>query len=234
MVVYEITVKIFFQQEVCVSLISGILAQYIDSYLVKDPHFLVLHKRNTIKGYSFDMPSKIEKGMKVYKSDEIYQFRIRTVNQELMSYLMEGIADHKTNAVKGLARTVKQIPHKPIASVYTLTPCIIRPANNKRYWRDCMSFEEFEQELCASLIHQYERYTGEEVEKNVTLYDQIELKSKCAIGVTYKGITMLADKLAMQVSDNETAQKVLYFTLANSIGCMGSRGMGFLAYRFVN
>ncbi len=233
MVVYEITIKIVLSQEIPVSSASETLARYIDSYLVKDPHFLVLHKKNTIKGYSFDMPSKIEKGMKVYKSDEIYQFRIRTVNQELMSYLMEGIADHKTNAVKGLARTVKQIPHKPIASVYTLTPCIIRPANNKRYWRDCMSFEEFEQELCASLIHQYERYTGEEVEKNVTLYDQIELKSKCAIGISYKGITLLGDKFAMQVSDNETAQKVFYFALANSVG-MGPRGQGFLGFRFVN
>lgn len=71
------------------------------------------------------------------------------------------------------------------------------------------------------------------MEKNVALYDQIELKSKCAIGVSYKGITLLGDKIAMQVSDNETAQKVFYFALANAIG-MGPRGQGFLGFRFVN
>lgn len=234
MIVYEITVKIFFTEEIPVSLASGELARYIDSYLAKDMRYYDLHYSNTIKGYSFDMPSRIEKGMKVYKGDQIYQFRIRTVNQDLASYLMGGIADHKTNAIKGLTRTIKQIPRKPIASVLTLTPFILKNANNKGYWRDCMSFEEFERELSASLIGQYERYTGEEVEKDIALYDQIELKSKCAIGISYKGITLLGDKLSVQVSDNETAQKVFYFALANSMGCMGARGQGFLAFRFVN
>lgn len=234
MVVYELTVKVFLLEDIPISLVSRALAQYIDSYLVKDTHFAELHHKNAIKGYSFDMLSKIEKKIKVYKQNQIYQFRIRTVNQDLMSYLLEGIADHKTNAIKGLTRTVKSIPHKPIASVYTLTPLILKLANNKGYWRDCMGFEEFEQALCASLIHQYESYTGEKVEKNAILYDQIELKNKCAIGVSYKGITLLADKIAMQVADNETAQKVFYFALANAIGCMAPRGQGFLGFRFVH
>ena len=69
--------------------------------------------------------------------------------------------------------------------------------------------------MCAGLIRQYEIYTGEQVEKKLPLYDQIELQSKCAVGVPYKGITLLGDKVSMQVSDNETAQKVLYFALAN-------------------
>ena len=231
MVVYELTVKAFLLEDIPVSLVSGVLAQYIDSYLVKDTHFAELHYKNSAKGYCFDMLSKIAKGMKVYKRDQVYQFRIRTVNRDLVSYLMEGIADHKTRAIKGLTRAVRQIPRKPIASVWTLTPYIFK--TSKGYWRDCMGFEEFEQALCAGLIHQYESYTSEEVEKNVALYDQIELKSKCAIGVSYKGITLLGDKIAMQVSDNETAQKIFYFTLANAIG-MGPRGQGFLGFRFVN
>lgn len=231
MVVYEITVKIFLLEDIPVSLVSGALAQYIDSYLVKDTHFAELHYKNSAKGYCFDMLSKITKGMKVYKRDQVYQFRIRTVNQGLVSYLMEGIAEHKTNVIKGLTRAVKQIPRKPISSVWTLTPYVFK--TDKGYWRDYMRFEEFEQALCASLIHQYEFYTSEKVEKDVALYDQIELKSKCAIGVPYKGITLLGDKIAMQVSDNETAQKVFYFALANAIG-MGPRGQGFLGFRFVN
>lgn len=171
--------------------------------------------------------------MKVYKSDQIYQFRIRTLDKELLSYLLDGIADYKTDSIKGLTRTVKQIPHRPIASVWTLTPVVLKNADGKGYWRDCMSFEEFEQELTASLIHQYEQYTKEEIRKDISLYNQIELKSKCAVGVPYKGITLLGDKLSLQIAENETAQKVMYFTLANGMGTMGSRGLGFLGYRFV-
>lgn len=230
--IYEITIKVYVIRDIPVPLIYGVMANYIDSYLAQDEFFCKFHQMQGIKGYTFDLPSKIEKGMKTYKSDQIYQFRIRTVDKELLSYLMDGIADHKTDAIKGLTRTVKQIPHKPIASVYSLTPVILTNANNKGYWRDCMSFEEFEQELTAGLIHQYEMYTGEKLEGDLSLYDQIELKSKCAIGVPYKGITLLGDKLSMQVSDNENAQKVLYFALANGMGLKGPRGFGFLGYRF--
>lgn len=230
MLVYEITIKTFMLRDVAVSLMYRELTKYIDSYLAQDDHFCEFHRMRRIKGYTFDLPSKIEKGMKAYKSDQIYQFRIRTVDQELLSYLMDGIADHRTDAIKGLTRTVKQIPHKPIATVFTLTPMVLK--NDNGYWRDCMSFEEFEQELTASLIHQYEMYTGEKIEDGLSLYDQIELKSKCAIGVPYKGITLLGDKLSMQVSDDKNAQKVMYFALANSVGTMGARGCGFLGYRF--
>lgn len=232
MLVYEITTKIYFIRDVPIPLIYGELAKYIDSYLARDEYFRELHNRRGIKAYCFDLPSKIEKGMKAYKSDQIYQFRIRTVDKELLSYLMDGIADHRTDAIKGLTRTVKQIPHKPISSVFSLTPVIVTNADGKGYWRDCMSFEEFEQELTAGLIRQYEIYTGEKIEGDLSLYDQIELKSKCAIGVPYKGITLLGDKLSMRVSDNENAQKVLYFAMANGMGAKGPRGFGFLGYRF--
>ncbi len=74
---------------------------------------------------------------------------------------------------------------------------------------------------------------GEKVKENLTLYDQIELKNKCAIGVSYKGITLLGDKIAMQISDDVEAQKVMRFALANGAGTMSPRGMGFLGFRFL-
>lgn len=231
--IYEITLKIFAIQDIPVPLIYGELTKYIDGYLGQSAYFSEFHQRRSIKGYNFDLPIKIEKGMKIYRKDQIYQFRIRTVDKELLSYLLDGIADYKTDAIKGLTRAVKQIPHKSIASVWTLTPVILKNADGKGYWRDCMSFEEFEQELTSSLIHQYEIYTGEKIKENVSIYNQIELKSKCAIGVPYKGITLLGDKLSMQISDDKSAQKVIYFALANGMGTMGARGQGFLGYRFV-
>lgn len=229
--IYEITVRIYILRDIPVSSIYGELTKYIDCYLAENEYFCEFHRQKGLKGYCFDLPIKIEKGMKAYKSDQIYQFRIRTVDKELLSYLLDGIADYKTDAIKGLTRTVKQIPHRLIASVYSLTPVVLK--NDDGYWRDRISFGEFEQELIRSLCRQYEEYTGEKIEETIVLYNQIELKSKCAIGVPYKGITLLGDKLSMQVADNEIAQKVMYFTLANGMGTMGSRGLGFLGYRFV-
>ncbi len=231
MELYEITIRIYIIKDVPVPLIYGVMANYIDSYLAGDKHFYDFHQETKTKAYCFDLPIKIEKGMKVYKGDQVYQFRIRTVDKELLSYLMDGIADHKTDTVKGLMRTVRQIPERPIASVYSLTPVILKSSGGGGYWR--VSLEGFEQELTSGLIHQYEVYMGEKVKENLTLYDQIELKNKCAIGVSYKGITLLGDKIAMQISDDVEAQKVMRFALANGAGTMSPRGMGFLGFRFL-
>lgn len=232
MTVNEITIKIYITQETPLWAIRGELAHFIDSYLAQDENFLNFHKSKKIKGYVWDLPVPIEKGMKAYRGNSVYQFRIRTVDSALAAYFLSGIADHRTNVIKGLARTIRQIPPRPIEKVYSITPYVLRSAQGKGYWRDCMSFEEFETELQKSVVNQYEMYTGETLGRGFVLYDQIELQSKCAVKVPYKGISLLGDKLSMQVADNEKAQKTVYFALANGLS-MGPRGLGFLGYRFV-
>lgn len=131
MELYEITIRIYIIKDVSVPMIYGVMANYIDSYLAGDKHFYDFHQETKTKAYCFDLPIKIEKGMKVYKGDQVYQFRIRTLDKELLSYLMDGIADHKTDTVKGLMRTVRQIPERPIASVYSLTPVILKSSGGE-------------------------------------------------------------------------------------------------------
>lgn len=233
MEVHEITVRIYIPKSVKVSEMQGAIAHFIDSYLNKNEVFARFHQEKKPKCYTMDLPYPMEKGMCEYKGDHIYQFRIRTINRELSSYLLSGIAEHRTEEIKGLVRTVKVIPHKHIASVYTLTPVVLVDSKGRGYWRDIMSFAEYEEMLKKSILHQYEVCTGEKVDQDCSLYDQIELKNKCGIGIPYKGITLLGDKLSMQVSDNETAQKVMYYLLGSGLGSKGSRGFGFLGYRFL-
>lgn len=233
MTVYEISVRIYINKNIKVTDMQETITHFIDSYLQKNELFAKYHEERIPKCYTMDLPYPIEKGMSEYKGDNMYQFRVRTVNEELSAYFLSGIADHKTEQIKGLARTVKTIPHRHISSVWTLTPVVLTDAAGRGYWRDNLSFMEFEEMLKKSMIHKYETYTGEKIARECPLYDQIELKNKVPIGIHYKGITLLGDKLSMQVSDNETAQKVVYFLLGSSLGTRGSRGMGFLGYRFL-
>ena len=233
MKVYEITIRIYMIKSIKVSDMQRVITHFIDSYLNKDEVFAKFHQEKTPKCYTMDLPYPIEKGMQEYKGDNVYQFRIRTISEELLYYLMSGIAEHRTEEIKGLIRTVKVIPHRHISSIYSLTPVILVDAEERGYWRDVMSFSEYEEMLKKSIIHQYEVYTGEKIDQECQLYDQIELKNKTAIGVPYKGIKLLGDKLSMQVSDNETAQKVAYYLLGSGLGSKGSRGYGFLGYKFL-
>ncbi len=229
---YELKVRIYIPKGIKVTDMQGVITHFVDSYLNQDEVYAQFHQRKMPKGYTTDLPYPICKGLDAYQGDNTYQFRIRTINEELASYLISGIADHRTEEIKGLARTVKVIPHRQIASVYTLTPVVLIDAEGRGYWRDIMSFAEYEEMLKKSIIHQYEISTGEKVDPDCPLYDQIELKNKCAIGIPYKGITLLGDKLSMQASDNETAQKVMYYLLGSGLGSKSSRGFGFLGYKF--
>lgn len=47
MLVYEITLKIFFIKDIPIPLIYGELTKYIDSYLAQNQCFLDLHKRRS-------------------------------------------------------------------------------------------------------------------------------------------------------------------------------------------
>lgn len=233
MEVYEITVRIYIANNIKVSEMQGVIAHFIDSYLSKDELFAQFHQEKRPKCYTMDLPCPVEKGMQEYQGDKIYQFRIRTISGELSSYLLSGIAEHRTEEIKGLVRTVRVIPHKHISTVYTLTPVVLVDPEGRGYWRDIMSFSEYEEMLKKSIIHQYEACTGEKIDQGCALYDQIELKNKCGIGIPYKGIALLGDKLSMQVSDNETAQRIAYYLLGSGLGSKGSRGFGFLGYRFL-
>lgn len=233
MKVYEITVRIYITKNIKVSDMQGVITHFIDSYLNKGEGFAGFHQEKRPKYYTMDLPYPIEKGIQEYKGDSIYQFRIRTISEELLSYLLSGIAEHSTEEIKGLVRTVKVIPRRHISGVYTLTPVILVDTEGRGYWRDVMSFSEYEEMLKKSIIHQYEVCTGEKIDQECPLYDQIALKNKTAIGIPYKGITLLGDKLSIQVADNETAQRVAYFLLGSGLGSKGSRGFGFLGYKFL-
>ena len=57
--------------------------------------------------------------------------------------------------------------------------------------------------------------------------------NKKPIGVEYKEIRLLGDKLNLQIADNEMAQELAYFLLGTGIGEMNSRGYGYCNFRWI-
>lgn len=230
--VYEIIIKVYLIQDVVQKNSHNIICDFIDSFLLKNEEFAQLHARNTFKYYSFDELYPIAQNG-IYKADALYQFRIRTVDNKLADYLSGGLAEHKTKWMKGIIRTIRVIPPKPIERVYTITPLVIKNAENKGYWKDSMTFEKFENAIRVNLIKKYNSFTGNQIDEDFELYNQIELLSKSPIGIPYKEITLLGDKVSIQAADNATAQRLWYFALGAGLGEMNSRGQGFLQYHFL-
>ena len=229
--VYEISVKVFtlqdFQQEEASSVISG----FVDVCLSKDIKYLEFHNKNCYKGYVIDMPYPLESDG-TYKKEKVYTVRIRTINKELMNYLMETLGNTTSEYFKGLTTRVRVIPRKHISKIYSITPVLMKLGEGG-YWKSNIPFEQYEYLLKTNLIKKYNTFMNTKVDEDFQLYTNIQKLNRVPIKIKFKNIALLGDKFDIEIADNEMAQELAYLALATGIGENNSRGCGFVNYKYL-
>lgn len=230
MIVFECKVKVKVKKEIPYEKVWEYLNYFLDSALAKNEELLQLHNKNEYKFYCFDLLYPCEKDM-VYKVGKIYTFRIRTVKENLIEYFSKELMYHQSNELLGLHTELAIIPERLLEKVYTLTPVIIK--NEKGYWRNNLTLEEYEERLKVNLLKKYAMLTGEKLEEDFTLYKMIEFKNKKPVKIPYKKINLLGDKMTLFPSNDQRAMKLLYMALGTGLGENNSRGAGFLNYQYI-
>ena len=132
--------------------------------------------------------------------------------------------------MKGLTVENRIIPHKMISEIYTLSPVIMK--SDEGYWRSYMSLDEYEERLFSNLVKKYNSFTGEQIEEDFPLYTNITFLNRHPISCKYKRISLLGDKLSLQIADDEKSQKLAYFILGVGLFELNSRGAGFCNFRW--
>ena len=132
--------------------------------------------------------------------------------------------------MKGLTVENRIIPHKMISEIYTLSPVIMK--SDEGYWRSYMSLDEYEERLFSNLVKKYNSFTGEQIEADFPLYTNITFLNRHPISCKYKRISLLGDKLSLQIADDEKSQKLAYFILGVGLCELNSRGAGFCNFRW--
>ena len=211
MKIYQIRLKLFLLEDIAANKIQEKITAFIDSGFKANEKWLNFHEQNSYKNYCYDQLFPLEKD-KLYKKEKIYTLTIRTVDLELAKYFKLVCVDNHTKEIKGLVAEIRVLPKKILETVYTLTPMIIK--TEKGYWKEAISFAEFEQRLKVNLIKKWN-------------------KNKKPIAIEYKKIKLLGDKVQIQVADNKRAQDLWYFALGVGLGEMNARGCGFLNYRWL-
>lgn len=227
--VYELKVKVFLYTPIPYENAIGIISSLIDQALAKSPDYLEFHEKNTYK-YTFGSLYPTEKEG-VYKKETIYQFKVRTCDGNLAAYLHGSLPKEENEWMKGLVAEVRMIPKRHITALYSLTPVIMK-SKEKGYWRDDMSLPDFERRLKENLIKKYNMVTGQKMDEDFELYTLLEFKNKYPIGIPYKGIRLLGDKIQMQIADNSQAQALAYLAIGMGVCEMNGRGAGFVSYHF--
>lgn len=228
--VYQISCKVFILKDISTQDAQGEICKIIDSSLAKNKEWLEFHKTNEYKNYCFDSLYPISKD-KIYKSNQIYTFTIRTINEELARYLQNTLANEFNDTIKCLTTEIKIIPKKFIEKIYSITPVIIK--NDTGYWRQKLSLKDFERRLIENLIKKYNRINNTKIDEDFEFYTSLEFKNGKPCAMNIKNIKLLGDKISLNISDNEIAQELAYMSLGVGLLECNSRGAGYINYRWL-
>lgn len=221
--VRELQIKVYVKEDMNVDEMSNNLRDLIDRTLCKSDEFKKFHEENKYKNYCFDrlMPFSTH-----YKEDEIYKFKLRSVDYKLVKYLKENMIDMVTKYFKVLKITECYIGRKHMISAYTLTPLIVK--FEEGYWRTHFSIEDIEKRIKYNLIKKYNRFCGVKLDENFELFTRITLLNEKPLKVRFKDVSLCGDKFEFEIANNKQAQEIMYFALGVGLGELNARGQGFL------
>lgn len=229
MKVFEIYLKVYLLEDIYLEDVQNEILRLIDITLGKTEKTLSIHKKNEFKNYCFNSFYPLEKD-RVYKEGNIYTITIRTIDKYLASYFTKRLPLGYTPKIRGLKAEYKVLPFRKIKKIYSITPVVQK--NDEGYWRGILPQEEFEVRLKTNLIKKYNNYFEENINEDFKLYDFLEIINKKPISNLFKGRKLLGDKVSIEVSDNEEAQKLAYMALGVGLGEMNARGFGYMGYRW--
>lgn len=231
--VYQIRLKLFLLKDISINNVQSMITRFIDKSFLLDETLSMLHEENVYKNYCYDLLCPVEKD-KIYKRGKIYTLTIRTVDERYADFFYHVCPNVFTRELKGLTAEIRTLPRKTIEFVYTLTPVILK--DERGYWKDCMSEEEFKNRININLakkVNQLFAPVTNECLEPKAFYSTIEFLNRTPVPMQYKNVRLLGDKIRLSSLDDKLSQTLAYFALGVGIGEMNSRGAGFLNYRWL-
>lgn len=208
------------------------IAKLIDKIMCEDEFFKQMHISREYKAYTFSGLSKPETDG-IYKKDQVYCFTIRTIDFDFAQYLVKNVKKFETEHLKPYDCETWIVPQKIITKLYSLTPMLIKREDG--YLRNTTSIREIERILFENLIKKYQFFTKNEIQQEeFNIWNSMFFLNKTPIKVSYKGgITLLGDKVEMNIDSNRLAQDIAYMVLGVGIGENCSRGCGYVNYHVI-
>ncbi|MFI3211123.1 MAG: CRISPR-associated endoribonuclease Cas6, partial [Peptostreptococcaceae bacterium] len=180
--VFELAVKVFLKEDIKFEDCLSELSNLIDKVLSKNEKYLEFHNENKYKNYTFDMLYPLSTN-KVYEKENIYTFRIRTIDPELLNYIIKNLENEYSDTIKVLTILQKIIPIKKIEKVYSITPVVLK--FDEGFWRTHTSIKDVKRRLKDNLIKKYNSYYETKIEEDFELFEIIIIKNNKPIKANY-------------------------------------------------
>lgn len=226
MKIYELKIKTFLLQDVEKKDVQKELAHLINNFLTEKEEFKKLHESKEFKPYCFDNLMPFEK---VYKKNNMYTFRIRTIDEELLQYFLYDFERYRNSYFQNLTMDVKEIKPRLIRKIYSLAPVVMQTPEG--YWRNHWTEEEYMKYLEENLHNKSKQFLNKEILNN-NLLKEYEFQNEYPISRTMKDITFLGDKIDIEIGMDAESQELAQLAVGCGLGQINSYGNGFVNYKY--
>ena len=233
---YELKCKVYIKQDIKFFDVYEHISKYISFCIAKDREFYYLHKSNSFKFYTFDSFYPISKD-KIYKKDNLYSFRIRTISKKLADFLNTNLKKNINNSSFLVVDImIDTVLYSFVKELYTLTPTIIT-TKDLTYWtiQKNGDINLLIQSLHNNLVKKYITYYKKLIKTDYNFIKSLELKNKepVVIKITKnsKSIKLFGNKFRIIPNDDELSQKLAFLAIGAGLGEKNSYGGGFCIYK---
>lgn len=239
--IYEISCKIYLLSNISKKYIKSELAFLIDKCLLSNKDMAEFHNINKSKYYSFNTKVIPNDYNDILKKSMIYEFKIRTVDKNLLDFLINNLPHTYSDKIKVLECDYRLLNEGIIEKIYSITPAVLNFKNQDNkidgYWERNHNIEDVLNRIQQSLIIQYNKFSNEDIPLDTVIFNSINKKNNYPIPETYvknKELTFLCDKFELYVEMSSEAQKIAQFACATGIGAKCARGFGFVNPKRLN
>lgn len=194
-----------------------------------------IHNKIGFKHYSFSgfRPSKEDIISKIFKGGNMYDFMIRSLDEEFIDSITPILRENIDNPhIQVLQTTKKTIKQHFITELYSTTPVIVSIDNGK-FWtiQESGDILQLQKQLHDNLEKKYQSFYGEEIKAPQNFIQMIEIKNRVPQNIEIhkdsKKIRFFGNKFRIVPNEDEISQKLAFTALACGLGEKNSYGGGF-------
>jgi len=228
--VFEVKLDLYFKKDISFKEISYRISRFLNYSFTGNEEMTSMHNEKCYKKYCFDSPYPIEPS-KVYKQDNTYSIRIRTIDLAIAEYFWLELSGFKNDDFIVVGSTNNITPQKPIEKIYSLTPAIIKTETG--YWANNNDFAFFKNALNTNMVKKYNYFTGEHADTSVFFFEDVVLQKK-PFTIMYKNNLFFGNKAEILIKNDQVSQNIAYLALGVGICENNTAGSGFMNCKWKN
>jgi len=211
---YELTITVYLKKDIALNRVGETLGQMLKSSMKFEKHLSELHASKGVKLYGYDyLYPRAVKG--IYSQGHLYVFKLRTPIKETALTFMKTLDQHENDAIKVVAKQMKQKQFNLKTELYTSTPVVCTLGS--RYWKKEEGIAIIQEKMEKNLVTKYNAFYGCLPEKQEGFLNYLEIKNDKPITIKYKSGSLVGNKFLVGFTADDVSLKMAYLAYSTSL-----------------